>query len=116
MMEIIKQQRDRVAHLKSPNELSWMIDMTEVFLRFTLDDWERAEELLRRMPKTELVRQIELNGKFQVEPKKISAIVDAFPENTPREKVSKFFRNKVPVNSKFRFFCKFNRICNINFT
>ena len=90
MMEIIKQQRDRVAHLKSPNELNWMIDMTEVFLRFTLDDWERAEELLRRMPKTELVRQIELNAKFQAEPKKIPAIVDAFPENTPREKVNKF--------------------------
>ena len=90
MMEIIKQQRNRVAHLKSPNELNWMIDMTEVFLRFTLDDWERAEELLRRMPKTELVRQIELNAKFQAEPKKIPAIVDAFPENTPREKVNKF--------------------------
>jgi ATP/maltotriose-dependent transcriptional regulator MalT len=90
MMEIIKQQRERVANLKSPNELSWMIDMTEVFLRFTLDDWERAEELLRRMPKTEMVRQIEINAKFQAEPKKIPAIVDAFPENTPREKVNKF--------------------------
>ena len=90
MMEIIKQQRDRVAHLKSPNELSWMIDMTEVFLRFTLDDWERAEELLRRMPKTEMVRQIEINAKFQAEPKKIPAIVEGFPENTPREKVNKF--------------------------
>jgi hypothetical protein len=67
-----------------------MIDMTEVFLRFTLDDWERAEELLRRMPKTEMVRQIEINAKFEAEPKKIPAIVDDFPENTPREKVNKF--------------------------
>ena len=90
MMEIIKQQRDHVAHLKSPNELSWLIDMTEVFLRFTLDDWERAEELLRRMPKTEMVRQIEINAKFQAEPKKIPAIIEAFPENTPREKVNKY--------------------------
>lgn len=90
MMEIIKQQRDRVAKLKSPNELSWLIDMTEVFLRFTLDDWERAEELLRRMPKTEMVRQIDLNARFKADPKKIPAIVDAFPENTPRERVNKF--------------------------
>jgi ATP/maltotriose-dependent transcriptional regulator MalT len=90
MMEIIKQQRDHVAQLKSPNELSWLIDMTEVFLRFTLDDWERAEELLRRMPKTEMVRQIEINAKFQAEPKKIPAIVEAFPESTPRERVNKF--------------------------
>lgn len=90
MMETIKQQRDRVALLKSPNELSWLIDMTEVFLRFTLDDWERAEELLRRMPKTEMVRQIEINAKFQADPKKIPAIVEAFPESTPRERVNKF--------------------------
>lgn len=90
MMEVIKQQRERVSKLKSPNELSWMIDMTEVFLRFTLDDWERAEELLRRMPKTEMVRQIELNARFQADPKKVPAIVDAFPENTPRERVNKY--------------------------
>lgn len=90
MMEIINKQRKQVADLKSPNELSWLIDMTEVFLRFTLDDWERAEELLRRMPKTEMVRQIEINAKFQAEPKKVPAVIEAFPENTPREKVNKY--------------------------
>jgi ATP/maltotriose-dependent transcriptional regulator MalT len=90
MMEIIKQQRDLVASLKSPNELSWLIDMTEVFLRFTLDDWDRAEELLRRMPKIEMVRQIDINAKFQSDPKKVPALIEAFPENTPREKVNKF--------------------------
>lgn len=90
MMEIIKQQRDFVTTLKSPNELSWLIDMTEVFLRFTLDDWDRAEELLRRMPKIEMVRQIDINAKFQSDPKKVPALIDAFPEGTPREKVNKF--------------------------
>jgi len=90
MMEIVKQQRERLATLKSPHELSWLVDITEVFLRFVLDDWERAEELLRRMPKIEMVRQIDLNVKFQSDPKKIPALVEAFPENTPREKVNKF--------------------------
>jgi len=90
MMEIVKQQRERLATLKSPHELSWLIDVTEVFLRFILDDWDRAEELLRRMPKIEMVRQIDLNVKFQSDPKKIPALVDGFPENTPREKVNKF--------------------------
>jgi ATP/maltotriose-dependent transcriptional regulator MalT len=90
MMEIVKQQRERLATLKSHHELSWLIDITEVFLRFVLDDWDRAEELLRRMPKIEMVRQIDLNAKFQSDPKKIPALVDAFPENTPREKVNKF--------------------------
>jgi LuxR family transcriptional regulator, maltose regulon positive regulatory protein len=90
MMEIVKQQRERLAILKSPHEMSWFVDMTEVFLRFVLDDWERAEELLRRMPRIEMVRQIDLNAKFQSDPKKIPALVEAFPENTPREKVNKF--------------------------
>jgi ATP/maltotriose-dependent transcriptional regulator MalT len=90
MMEIVKQQRERVATIKSPHELNWLIDMTEVFLRFVLDDWERAEELLRRMPKIEMVRQIDLNVKFQSNPKNIPALVEGFPENTPREKVNKF--------------------------
>ena len=90
MMEIVKQQRERLATLKSPHELSWLIDVTELFLRFVLDDWERAEELLRRMPKIEMVRQIDLNVKFQADPKKIPALVEAFPENNPREKVNKF--------------------------
>ena len=90
MMEIVKQQREKLATLKSHHELSWIVDMTEVFLRFVIDDWERAEELLRRMPKIEMVRQIDLNAKFQSDPKKIPALVDAFPENTPREKVNKF--------------------------
>ena len=90
MMEIVKQQRERLATLKSPHELGWLIDVTELFLRFVLDDWERAEELLRRMPKIEMVRQIDLNVKFQADPKKIPALVEAFPENNPREKVNKF--------------------------
>ena len=90
MMEIVKQQRERLAALKSPHELSWLVDITEVFLRFVLDDWERAEELLRRMPRIEMVRQIDLNVKFQSDPKKMPAMVEGFPENTPREKVNKF--------------------------
>jgi ATP/maltotriose-dependent transcriptional regulator MalT len=90
MMEIVKQQRERLAAFKSPHELSWLVDITEVFLRFVLDDWERAEELLRRMPKIEMVRQIDLNVKFQSDPKRIPALVEGFPENTPREKVNKF--------------------------
>ena len=90
MMEIVKQQRARLETLRSPHELSWLVDITEVFLRFVLDDWERAEELLRRMPRIEMVRQIDLNVKFQADPKKIPTLIEGFPENTPREKVNKF--------------------------
>ena len=101
MMEIVKQQREELAKLKSAHELDWFVDMTEVFLRFVLDDWDRAEELLRRMPKIEMVRQIDLNVRFQNDPKKIPALVAAFPENTPREKVNKFlYQATINVDSE----------------
>jgi len=101
VMEIIKQQRERVSTLKSPHELGWLIDITEVFLRFVLDDWVRAEELLRRMPRIEMVRQIDLNVKFQNDPKKIPALVEAFPETTPRERVNKFlYQATINVDSE----------------
>jgi len=68
----------------------WALMAEGTRARINIDDWERAEELLRRMPRIEMVRQIDLNAKFQSDPKKIPALVDAFPENTPREKVNKF--------------------------
>jgi DNA-binding NarL/FixJ family response regulator len=63
--------------------------MTEVFLRFVLSDWKRAEEILQRMPKIEMVRQIDMNVKFQADPKRIHALVSQMPETTPRERVNK---------------------------
>jgi len=90
MMEVIEQQRERLNELKAPHELSWLIDVSEVFLRFVLDDWDRTEALLTRMPKIEMVRQMDMNVKFQSDPKKIPSFVEGLPENTPREKVCKF--------------------------
>jgi ATP/maltotriose-dependent transcriptional regulator MalT len=54
-----------------------------------LSDWKRAEEILQRMPKIEMVRQIDMNVKFQADPKRIHALVAQMPETTPRERVNK---------------------------
>ena len=53
------------------------------------NDWKRADELLQRMPKIEIVRQIDMNLKFESDPKHIHALVAQLPETTPREKVNK---------------------------
>jgi len=89
-LESIKSQRDLLSTLRAPNELAWIVDMTEIFLRFTLNDWTRADELLRRMPKIEMVRQIELNSMYLGNQKKVLSIVANFPESTPRQKVNKY--------------------------
>jgi ATP/maltotriose-dependent transcriptional regulator MalT len=82
-------QREKHKQLQTPNQLGWIIDVTDIFLRFVLNDWKRAEELLQRMPKIEMVRQIDMNLKFEADPKRIHALVAQMPETTPRERVNK---------------------------
>ena len=87
--DVISAERLKHKNLATPNQLSWIIDMTEIFLRFVLKDWKRAEELLQRMPKVEMVRQIDMNVKFDADPKRIHALVAQMPEGTPREQINK---------------------------
>jgi ATP/maltotriose-dependent transcriptional regulator MalT len=89
VVDEIAVQRERHKQLQTPNQLGWIIDVTDVFLRFVLNDWKRADELLQRMPKIEMVRQIDMNLKFEAEPKRIHALVAQLPETTPRERVNK---------------------------
>jgi ATP/maltotriose-dependent transcriptional regulator MalT len=95
--EAIAKQRAFLSKLHTPNQLSWMIDMSEVFLRLTTKDWSRADELVKRMPKIELVRQIEGNIQLTKEPKKLVSLIDALPERTVREKINKWL-SEVSIN------------------
>jgi ATP/maltotriose-dependent transcriptional regulator MalT len=81
--------REKHRNLSTPNQLGWIIDVMDVFLRFVLNDWKRTEELLARIPRIEMVRQIDMNLRFEADPKHIHALVAQLPETTPREKVNK---------------------------
>lgn len=89
VVDVIADQREKHKNLPTPNQLGWIIDVTDVFLRFVLNDWKRAEELLTRIPKIEMIRQIDMNLRFEADPKRIHALVAQLPETTPREKVNK---------------------------
>ena len=89
VVDVLAAQREKHKHLQTPNQLGWIIDVTDVFLRFVLNDWKRADELLQRMPKIEMVRQIDMNLKFEADPKRIHALVAQMPEATPRQRVNK---------------------------
>ena len=95
--EAIAKQRAFLLTLHTPNQLSWMIDMSEVFLRLATKDWPRADVLVKRMPKIELVRQIEGNIQFAKDPKKLPSLIDALPERTVREKINKWL-SEVSIN------------------
>ena len=90
VVDEIEAQREKHKQIQTPNQLGWIIDVTDIFLRFVLNDWKRADELLQRMPKIEMVRQIDMNLKFEADPKRIHALVAQLPETTPRERVNKF--------------------------
>jgi ATP/maltotriose-dependent transcriptional regulator MalT len=89
VVDVINAQREKHKHLQTPNQMGWIIDVTDIFLRFVLNDWKRADELLQRMPKIEMVRQIEMNLKFEADPKRIHALIAQMPESTPRQRVNK---------------------------
>ena len=89
VVDEIATQRQMYRQLQTPNQIGWIIDVTDVFLRFVLSDWKRAEELLQRLPRIEMVRQIEMNLQFEADPKRIHAMVSQMPEGSPREKVNK---------------------------
>ena len=95
--EAIARQRAFLLTLHTPNQLSWMIDMSEVFLRLATKDWPRADELIKRMPRIELARQIEANIKLIKDPKKIPSLIEALPERTVREKINKWL-SEVSLN------------------
>jgi ATP/maltotriose-dependent transcriptional regulator MalT len=89
VVDEVVSQRERHKQLQTPNQLGWIIDVTDVFLRFVLNDFKRADELLARMPKIEMVRQIDMNIRFESDPKRIHELVAQMPENNPRERVQK---------------------------
>lgn len=95
--ELILNQRKFLSTLQTPNQLSWVIDMSEIFLRLTTRDWTRADELINRMPPIELVRQIQGNIELTRNPKKVVAKIAELPENTVREKINKWL-SEVSIN------------------
>jgi LuxR family maltose regulon positive regulatory protein len=95
--ELILNQRKFLSTLQTPNQLSWVIDMSEIFLRLMTKDWTRADELINRMPPIELVRQIQGNIELTRNPKKVAAKIAELPENTVREKINKWL-SEVSIN------------------
>jgi ATP/maltotriose-dependent transcriptional regulator MalT len=88
--DAISRQRKALKSFSLRNELSWLVDMSEIYLKATLKDDSRVEQLANRMPDIELVRQIQLGYKFKRDPKKTSILISSMPEVTAREKIQKW--------------------------
>ena len=85
----IQNARDRVNGFDYANELSSIIDLSEIFIRFTMQDNERLGILIERAPKLRIVQQIKLAYDERMGKKSVGADVKSLPSRTAKEKIWK---------------------------
>lgn len=85
----IKCAREKASAISYSNELSPIIDLSEIFIRFTIKDNDRLGTLLERAPKLRFVEQIKLAYHERMGKKSQIVEVNNLPSRTPREKIWK---------------------------
>jgi DNA-binding NarL/FixJ family response regulator len=57
-LEIVRNEREQISNLNLKNGLVAFADLTELFIRYTMKDWDRVGILLSRLPEFLLVKRI----------------------------------------------------------
>jgi ATP/maltotriose-dependent transcriptional regulator MalT len=89
-LDNIKRARIRAAEIEYSEGLISIIDLSELFIRFTVKDNERLGALLERAPKLRFVQQIQLAYDERMGKKSVQEDVRNLPTRTPREKIWKY--------------------------
>ncbi|MEN9687907.1 MAG: hypothetical protein RL381_919 [Actinomycetota bacterium] len=88
-LENIKAARDRVSQIEYSDGLHTIIELSEIFIRFTIKDNDRLAILLERAPKLRFVQQIQLAHDERMGKKSVRDDVRKLPTRTSREKIWK---------------------------
>ena len=88
-LDNIKRARERASEIEFSEGLVSIIDLSELFIRFTVKDNERLGALLERAPKLRFVQQIRLAYDERMGKKSVREEVKNLPARTPREKIWK---------------------------
>jgi RimJ/RimL family protein N-acetyltransferase/DNA-binding CsgD family transcriptional regulator len=88
-IESIKSAHQRVSQIDFSHQLESILDMSEVFVRFQVNDFERLGVLLERAPKVRIVEQIRLTYDDRLGKKGAKDAYLRLPSKTPREKIWK---------------------------
>jgi ATP/maltotriose-dependent transcriptional regulator MalT len=86
-LELVRTGRDRASAMDTRNGLVTFCDLTELFIKYTMKDWDRVGVLLGRLPNFLVVERIraihaEANGK-----KSPPFIVSNLPNATPSQQI-----------------------------
>ena len=98
--EMIRKMRNDFSENHISTDSGWIVDMSEIYLRFTLNDFDRVEVLLNRTPDTTFTKLIrdELAIHKGKNPKDLD--IDKFPDSTPREKLRKLIKKADAVSDR----------------
>lgn len=88
-LESIRAARERASGIDFSDGLATIIDLSELFIRFSVKDYERLGILLERTPKVRFAQQIQLAYDEQMGKKSVKEDVKNLPTRTPREKIWK---------------------------
>ncbi len=88
-LDIVRNKRERATALNFKNGLDTYCDLTELFIRFTMKDWDRVGILLGRLPGFLLVERIRAIHLEMTEKKPGSFVAANLPESTPKEQIYK---------------------------
>jgi DNA-binding CsgD family transcriptional regulator len=88
-IERIKSAHQRASQIDFSHQLDSILDLSEVFVRFKVNDLERLGVLLERAPKVRIVEQIKLSYDDRMGKKPAQDAFMHLPSKTPREKIWK---------------------------
>jgi len=89
-LESIKQAHKRASEIEFSQNLDGIIDLSELFIRYQVKDYERLGVLLERAPHVRFVQQIKLSHDERMGRKSVREDVKRLPARTPREKIWKY--------------------------
>ena len=88
-LESIKSAHQVAGRIPFSHNLDGLIDLSEIFIRYQVKDYERLELLLQRAPQARFSQQIKLALDEKMGRKSVREAVRRLPSRNPREKIWK---------------------------
>ena len=98
--EMIRKMRNDFSENHISTDSGWIVDMSEIYLRFTLNDFDRVEVLLNRTPDTTFTKLIRDELAIRKGKNAKDLDIDKLPDSTPREKLRKLIKKADAVSDR----------------
>ena len=89
-LDIVRSERERASALSFKNGLDTYCDLTELFVRYIMKDWDRVGILLGRLPEFLLVQRVRAIHDFELGKKPATFVAADLPDRTAKEQIYKF--------------------------